>query len=59
MALAFIELVLQWFGGPDTLPSPSLGLFGETNFEPFAVALALLHSLRYGRGRDLEEDLAH
>ena len=57
MALAFIELVLQWFGGPDTLLSPSLDLFGETNLEPFAVAL--LHSLRYGRGRDLEEDLAH
>ena len=57
MALTFIELALQWFGGPDTLPSPSLGLFGETNLEPFAAAL--LHSLRYGRGRDLEEDLAH
>ena len=34
-----------------------LGLFSETNLEPFAAAL--LHSLRYGRGRDLEEDLAH
>ena len=59
MALAFIVLVaLQWFGGPDSrYPPPPLGLFGETNLEPFAAAL--LHSLRYGRGRDLEEDLAH
>ena len=63
MSLAFMELVvLQWFAGPDTVrylpPSlPPLGLFSETNLEPFAAAL--LHSLRYGRGRDLEEDLAH
>ena len=61
MSLAFMELVvLQWFAGPDTvryLSLPPLGLFSETNLEPFAAAL--LHSLRYGRGRDLEEDLAH
>ena len=59
MSLAFMELVvLQWFAGPDTVRYlPPLGLFSDTNLEPFAAAL--LHSLRYGRGRDLEEDLAH